>query len=172
MRETDTQKVPRAFVERLTDAMCYTAKWLKSSSRTLVNRGKKEGRAPEVGSQPSHLPLVSEVPRRGLLRSPGPERHFAPSPPTTCAIPARRCSSRKARTRSACRNCSATAASLSRWIATRTGYHRWASRPPPLWSECSPPTRGRARPPYGSGISNHEFSVVASPLESVAFMLK
>jgi hypothetical protein len=31
LRQTDTQKVPRAFVERLTDAVCYTAKWLKSS---------------------------------------------------------------------------------------------------------------------------------------------
>jgi hypothetical protein len=31
LRETDTQKVPRAFIEHLTDAVCYTAKWLKSS---------------------------------------------------------------------------------------------------------------------------------------------
>jgi hypothetical protein len=29
--ETDPQKVASAFVERLTDAVCYTAKWLKSS---------------------------------------------------------------------------------------------------------------------------------------------
>jgi hypothetical protein len=27
----DTKKVSRAFVERLTDAVCSTAKWLKSS---------------------------------------------------------------------------------------------------------------------------------------------
>jgi len=27
----EPQKVPRAFVEGLTDAVCYTAKWLKSS---------------------------------------------------------------------------------------------------------------------------------------------
>src|SRR5215210_5386427 len=29
--ETDTIKVPRAYVERLTDAVCYAAQWLKSS---------------------------------------------------------------------------------------------------------------------------------------------
>jgi hypothetical protein len=31
LRESDTAKVLRAFVERLTDAVCYSAKWLKSS---------------------------------------------------------------------------------------------------------------------------------------------
>jgi hypothetical protein len=29
--ESDTAKVPRTFVECLTDAVCYSAKWLKSS---------------------------------------------------------------------------------------------------------------------------------------------
>jgi hypothetical protein len=33
--QTDTVKVPRAFVERLTDAVCYAAYWLKSSSTHL-----------------------------------------------------------------------------------------------------------------------------------------
>jgi hypothetical protein len=36
--ERDRQKVLRALVERLTDALCYTAKWIKSSSRSLVNK--------------------------------------------------------------------------------------------------------------------------------------
>jgi hypothetical protein len=31
----DTQKVLRAFVERLTDALCKTVEWLKSSSKQL-----------------------------------------------------------------------------------------------------------------------------------------
>jgi EAL domain-containing protein (putative c-di-GMP-specific phosphodiesterase class I) len=31
LRQTDRQKVPRALVEGLTDAVSYTAKWLKSS---------------------------------------------------------------------------------------------------------------------------------------------
>ena len=35
MRQSDMQKVPRAFVvEGLTEAVSYTAKWLKSSSET------------------------------------------------------------------------------------------------------------------------------------------
>jgi hypothetical protein len=33
LRETDPQKVARVFVESLTVAVCYTAKWLKSSSK-------------------------------------------------------------------------------------------------------------------------------------------
>jgi hypothetical protein len=32
-QQTDTVKVPRAFVERLTDAVCYAAWWLKSSTK-------------------------------------------------------------------------------------------------------------------------------------------
>jgi hypothetical protein len=35
LRQTDMQKVPRAFVEGLTEAVSYTAKWLKSSSETV-----------------------------------------------------------------------------------------------------------------------------------------
>jgi hypothetical protein len=33
-----------------------------------VNRGKKEGRGPDVGPQPFPLPLVTELPRSGALR--------------------------------------------------------------------------------------------------------
>ena len=33
----DTQKVSRAFVERLTNALCYATKWLKSSTRSSQN---------------------------------------------------------------------------------------------------------------------------------------
>ena len=32
---TDTVKVPRAFVERLTDTVCYAAQWLKPSSTSF-----------------------------------------------------------------------------------------------------------------------------------------
>jgi hypothetical protein len=39
--ETNPQKVPMAFVERLTDAMCYAAKWLKSSVERLSEKGRK-----------------------------------------------------------------------------------------------------------------------------------
>jgi hypothetical protein len=37
-------KSHEAPVERLTDAVCYAVKWLKSSSRKFVNKGKKKGR--------------------------------------------------------------------------------------------------------------------------------
>ena len=36
--ETDTQKVLRAFVRRLTDAVCYTAKWLKSGLEKMSDK--------------------------------------------------------------------------------------------------------------------------------------
>jgi hypothetical protein len=39
--DRDRQKVLRALVERLTDALCYTAKWIKSSSRHFVYKGKE-----------------------------------------------------------------------------------------------------------------------------------
>jgi hypothetical protein len=31
LRESETEKVLRAFIEGLTDTVCYTTKWLKSS---------------------------------------------------------------------------------------------------------------------------------------------
>jgi hypothetical protein len=37
----DTKKVSRAIVERLTDAVCSTAKWLKSSSRNCLENSQK-----------------------------------------------------------------------------------------------------------------------------------
>ena len=36
--ETDMQKVPRAFVEGLTEAVSYTANWLKSSLLKLSEK--------------------------------------------------------------------------------------------------------------------------------------
>jgi hypothetical protein len=35
LRQTDMQKVPGAFIEGLTEAVPYTAKWLKSSSEPV-----------------------------------------------------------------------------------------------------------------------------------------
>jgi hypothetical protein len=56
LRETDPQKVGRAFVEVLTNAVCYAAKWLKSSftefSEVRLKRQIKEVELPaEVGAQ-------------------------------------------------------------------------------------------------------------------------
>jgi hypothetical protein len=39
LRESDTAKAPSAFAERLTDAVSYTAKWLKSSLEKLSEKG-------------------------------------------------------------------------------------------------------------------------------------
>jgi hypothetical protein len=44
----DPQKVPRAFVEGLTDAVCYTVKWLKSSLET-VRKGCEQRSEREFG---------------------------------------------------------------------------------------------------------------------------
>jgi hypothetical protein len=41
LRRTDMQKVPRAFVEGLTEAVSYTAKWLKSSLETTEILGAR-----------------------------------------------------------------------------------------------------------------------------------
>src|SRR5215216_3029505 len=43
LRQSEMQKVPRAFVERLTDAVSYSAKWLKSSLGNRLNRGNQKG---------------------------------------------------------------------------------------------------------------------------------
>jgi hypothetical protein len=69
----DPQKDAWAFVECLTDAECYTAKWLKSSSKgkfredELLQRGsanKARGKAGAVASrQLPHLALVRIVAR-------------------------------------------------------------------------------------------------------------
>jgi hypothetical protein len=41
--ETDPQNVPRAVVECLTDALCYTVKWLKSSVKPMTENGRPSG---------------------------------------------------------------------------------------------------------------------------------
>ena len=41
LRETDPQKVARAFVEVLTNAVCYAAKWLKSTLEKLSEKGSE-----------------------------------------------------------------------------------------------------------------------------------
>ena len=44
MGKTDPQKVARALVEPLTDAVCYTAKWLKSSLEKPSGNADNQGR--------------------------------------------------------------------------------------------------------------------------------
>jgi hypothetical protein len=42
-RAHQPEETPRTFMDPLADAVCCAAKWLKSSSKSLVNMGKREG---------------------------------------------------------------------------------------------------------------------------------
>src|SRR5215207_6841434 len=50
LSRNDLQKVARAFVEVLTNAVCYAAKWLKSSFTHLGEEGHEEGPRPLYSS--------------------------------------------------------------------------------------------------------------------------
>src|ERR671910_3351912 len=66
LSRNDPQKVARAFVEVLTNAVCYTAKWLKSTVERLSEKGYKQHSGGEFG-----WCRAGEIGRNTPLRRPG-----------------------------------------------------------------------------------------------------